>query len=65
MKNYWVVHSGKECLPCFFPKEVEEWVFDENCCLFFSNQLPFGVFTGRSNTIQVVIFWETEVFVMQ
>ena len=30
--------------------------------LFFSTQLPSSVFTG--NTIQVVIIWEIEVFVM-
>ena len=46
-----------------FPqKGIDKLVFDGECCLFFSTQLPSSVSTG--NTIQVVIIWETEVFVM-
>ena len=35
-------------------------VFDGECCLFFSTQLPSSVFTG--STLQVVIIWKTQVF---
>ena len=60
MKNWQVTHSGKEHV--FLPKGIDKLVFDGECCLFFSTQLPSSVCT--SNTIQVVIIWETEVFVM-
>ena len=54
--------QGKSIKDALSPKGIDKLVFDGECCLFFSTQLPSSVSTG--NTIQVVIIWETEVFVM-
>ena len=53
---------GKSVYNALSPKWVDKQVFDGECCHFFSTQLPSSVFTGK--TIQVVIIWESEVFVM-
>ena len=72
--HFWLKTSGlhKKLVGCplgervsktLFPqKGIDKLVFNGECCLFFSTLLPSSVFTGY--TIQVVIIWETEVFVM-
>ena len=54
--------QGKRVFNALFQKGIDKLVFNGECCHFFSTQIPSSVFTG--NTIQVVIIWETEVFVM-
>ena len=72
--HFWLKHSGlheilagfplgeRVSKTLFSPKGIDKLVFDGECCLFFSIQLISSVSTG--NTIQVVIIWETVVFVM-
>ena len=69
IKTFWVAWKtgrlptwGKSVKDALSPKGIDKLVFDGECCLFFSTQLTSSVSTG--NTIQVVIIWETEVFVM-
>ena len=58
MKNWRVAHLGKEHLWCFHahspcfdalaPKWIDKQLFQGECWLFFSSQLPSGVFTGNT-----------------
>ena len=56
----------KKMMGCIFdtlaPKWADKYVLDGECCLFFSIQLPSSVLTG--NTLQVVVVWENQVFVI-